>query len=373
MRDALSFFICLFFSQSLVAADIGLSTRALGMGNAYTAVVNNSDAIFYNPAGLAKMGGFRWTILDPAIGTNTYDSYQRYLDIAEDSSDVQQIINDLYGEEITVYSGAKSLLSFGGFAFGAYGLVDGNFLVNNPVFPNIETSYRADYGFVAGAGFDLVPEFLQIGLQARRVTRQGGSVPIGVATIATLNSSTIQDELNKSGIGYGFDWGITMVFPGALKPTLAFTWRDMGNTSFEPTDGATAPEPVQQEQVIGLGLNYESLLMDIRPAIDFRFLNDSGMQLGKKINMGIEFSWPILDIRGGFQQGYYSLGTSFDLWVFRVDAATYGVELGEYPGQLEDRRYMIQLSFDFGIDPGNFSFFKMSRPSTKNHSRKLRR
>jgi hypothetical protein len=148
----------------------------------------------------------------------------------------------------------------------------------------------------------------------------------------------------------------------------------MGNTSFEPnSDGALPPQAVQQEQVIGLGLNYESLFMDIRPAIDFRFLNHSNMQLGKRINLGCEFSWPFIDVRGGFHQGYYTLGASFDLWVFRVDAATYGVELGEYPGQLEDRRYMVQISFDFGIDPGDFSFFKMSRPSVKNHSRKLRR
>ncbi len=373
MKNIVLSFSILIFSITAAAADIGLSTRALGMGNAYTAVVNNSDAIFYNPAGLAKMSGFRWTILDPSIGTNTYDSYQRYLDIAADSSDIESIINELYGEDVTVFSGMKSLLSFGSFAFGAYGVVDGNFLINNPVFPNIDATYRVDYGFVAGGGFDLVPDMLQMGVQARRVTRQGGTVPIGVGTIATLNSDAIQDELNRSGIGYGFDLGMTLQFPTPLKPTVAFTWRDVGNTSFEPNGSNLAPAPVQQEQIIGVGFNYESLLMDIRPAIDFRFLNDSSMQLGKKINMGIEFSWPLVDVRGGFHQGYYSLGTSFDLWVFRVDAATYGVELGEYPGQLEDRRYMIQLSFDFGVDPGSFSFFKLSRPSVKNHSRKLRR
>ena len=84
------------------------------------------------------------------------------------------------------------------------------------------------------------------------------------------------------------------------------------------------------------------------------------MQLGKKVNMGVEFSWPLIDVRAGFHQGYYTLGTSFDLWVMRIDAATYGVELGEFPGQLEDRRYMVQVTFEFGIDPGNFSFFKLS-------------
>ena len=355
------------------AADIGLSVRALGMGNAYTAVVNNSDAIFYNPAGLAKMGGFQWTILDLALGTNTIDSYQDYLNIANGTTSVESTMNNLYGKQATVYGGSKSLLSFGSFALGAYGVLDGSFAVNNPVYPNIDSTYNLDYGFVAGAGFDLVPSFFNIGFQARRVRRQGGNIPIGVSTIATLNSQAIQDQLNRSGVGYAFDWGATLTFPGSLKPTVAFTWRDMGDTSFEPTAGASAPGPIKQEHIVGLGLSYESLLMNIRPTIDYRYLNDSSQQLGKKVNMGIEFSWPVIDIRGGFQQGYLSYGASFDLWIFRVDAASYGVELGEYPGQLEDRRYMVQFSFEFGIDPGSFSFFKMSRPSTKNHSRKLRR
>lgn len=356
------------------AADIGLSVRALGMGNAYTAIVNNSDALFYNPAGYAKMGGFNWTIIDPAIGVNNIDSYQDYLDIAEDSSDVTSIMNELYGEQATVYTGAKSLFSIGGFAFGAYGVTDGNFLVNNPVFPNIDASYRLDFGFVAGFGLDLVDNILSFGVQARRVSRQGGTVPIGVSTIATLNSENIQNEFNRSGVGYGFDTGLILTMPGSLKPTLSFTWRDMGDTSFEPSsDSVLAPNPTKQEQIIGLGLIYESTLMDVKPTIDYRFLNDSTQQIGKKVNLGVEVSWPLLDVRAGFHQGYYTLGTSFDLWIFRLDAATYGVELGEYPGQLEDRRYMLQMSFEFGIDPGSVSFFKLSRPSVRNHSRKLRR
>lgn len=364
----------LLISSNAWSADIGLSARALGMGNAHTAVVNNGDAIYYNPAGLARMSGFNWTIMDPAIGLNNVDSYQDFLDIAEDSSDVNSIINELYGERINLYGGGKSLMSLGSFAFGAYGLVEPNFAVNNPVYPNIDTDYRVDFGFVAGWGLNLVPEMFDIGVQTRRVARQGGSVPIGVSTIATLDSEAIQNELSQTGVGYAFDLGATLSFPGALKPTIAFTWRDMGNTSFQPaTEGAVAPGPIRQEQIVGLGVNYESALMDIRTALDFRFLNDADIQLGKKINLGVEFSWPLIDVRGGFHQGYLSYGASFDMWIFRVDAASYGVELGEYPGQLEDRRYMIQLTFEFGIDPGSFTFFKLSRPSTKNHSRKLRR
>ena len=36
----------------------------------------------------------------------------------------------------------------------------------------------------------------------------------------------------------------------------------------------------------------------------------------------------------------------------KIDAATWGVELGEAPGQIEDRRYMVQLTLELGFDPG---------------------
>ena len=120
-------------------------------------------------------------------------------------------------------------------------------------------------------------------------------------------------------------------------------------------------------------MTFESTLMDIRPAIDFRYLKKTEVPLGQRLNFGIEFSWPMLDVRGGFHQGYYTLGAGFDLWLMRVDAATYGGELGQYPGQLEDRRYMLQITFEFGVDPSNFSFLKLERPSVRQHGRKLRR
>ena len=373
MKSLVVFMLPLILPLLVNAADIGLSVKAVGMGGAYTTVVRDADSLFYNPAGYAKMSGFNWTIFDLALGMNKLDSYQDYLDIAEDTSDVSQIISDLYGENVTLYGGSKSAFSIGGLSFGAYGLLDSNFQVNNPAYPNLFANYNLDYGFFVGWGLELIPNFVQIGMQTRRITRTGGEVPIGPSIIATLDPDQIQDELGRSGTGWAFDWGINLVFPGALQPTIAFTWRDMGNTEFINSSGGLAPNPVKQEHTLGVGLNYESMLMSIRPAIDFRYLNHHQMQLGKRLHVGLEIEWPLLTVRGGLNQGYYTAGASIDLSVLRIDAATYGVELGEYPGQLEDRRYMINLSFDFGIDP-DFSFSSNNSSETvKKHGRKLRR
>jgi hypothetical protein len=365
--------IILLFTHQAKAADIGLSVRALGMGNAYTAIVNDSDSIFYNPAGLAKTKGFSMTLLDPAIGMNNLESYQDFVDIFQNANDVSSLMNDLYGKEVSFYAGAKSLVNIGGFAFGGYGVADVNLAVNNPVYPNIDAKFQLDYAFVGGWGFEAIPDMLHVGVLTRRVVRRGGEIPVGVSTIATLDGDALQEALNRNGIGYALDFGASFTLPMEFNPTISYTWRDVGDTRFLATGGNGAPQPVKSEQIIGLGMSFESLLMSIRPALDFRFVNHSGMQLGQRVNFGVELSFPLIDVRAGFHQGYYTLGAGFDFWLMRLDAATYGVELGNYPGQLEDRRYMLQMTFEFGVDPSNFSFFKMERPSVRQHGRKLRR
>ena len=51
----------------------------------------------------------------------------------------------------------------------------------------------------------------------------------------------------------------------------------------------------------------------------------------------------------------HPLGFGLDLSFIQLDLATYGVELGEYPGQKEDRRYLVQLTMELGFDP-SFNF-----------------
>lgn len=385
LQNAMAFIECVikliatllivFGSRWARAEDIALSVRAVGMGNAFTAIVDNHDSVFYNPAGLAKQSGFGWTILDPAIGINNIDSYSEYSDILDTTGSTANLLNQFYGEAITAYLGGnKTMMNIGGLTFGAYGLSNANFLLSNPAYPSMNAMYNVDYGFVVGWGMEFVPQMFALGLQARKVTRQGGTVPIGVSTLATLNSQDIEDQLNRTGSAYAADLGANLSFPVALNPTFSFVWRDMGMTTFKNDDPTkTPPARVNQEMILGLGFKWDSTLMGISTAFDYRYSNDTDMQLGKKLNFGMEFNFPLLDVRGGFHQGYLSYGASFDMLFMRIDAASYSVELGEYPGQLEDRRYMLQVTFEFGIDP-SLDFAKISRPGAlNNHKRKQRR
>ena len=155
----------------------------------------------------------------------------------------------------------------------------------------------------------------------------------------------------STGTGYAADIGGKIKFPHEWHPTISAAWQNIGNTAFTK-DVEGHPPPTQKSNInLGLGIERELPGVNFAWNLDYRHSNFPGQQqIGKKIHTGIELDFPVIALRGGLSQGYYTAGASIDLWLLQLDAATYGVELGEYPGQHEDRRYIVQLSIELGFD-----------------------
>ena len=85
-------------------------------------------------------------------------------------------------------------------------------------------------------------------------------------------------------------------------------------------------------------------------AADYRLLNETEYQPLRKLNFGVELDFTLLELRAGSREGYYTVGAGIDLGLVRVSAASYGVELGAYPGQIEDRRYVAEVNFRLDLD-----------------------
>ena len=58
---------------------------------------------------------------------------------------------------------------------------------------------------------------------------------------------------------------------------------------------------------------------------------------------------PLLSFQLGYNQRSLTLGTSFDIGILKIAAATYGEELGSYAGQRRDRRYLLSIGSDLSF------------------------
>ena len=346
-------------SDAVILSEGWTSARAMGMGNAYSAVVSNSDALFYNPAGLSRIKGFNWTVFDPHGGINGLDTVQRIQNIAANSSKNQSVANEVsgfYGHPVFAEAGVKTAFTIPNFGVAGYGNSNAGFALDNPAYPNLNLDYFVDYGVTVGGSLDLVPDAVQIGMVARRFNRTGTTETLTAGQLATMNSSQLQQELQRRGTAYAVDVGMLFTSPAPTHPTFSVVWKDLGNTSFSHDSGIGAPQPIPSNMLAGFSFELSAPLISLRPSVDYDYINRSDIASLNKVHIGLELGLPLIDIRAGLNQGYYTAGVGVDFGLLHLDAATYGVELGNYPGQHQDRRYVAQVTFEFGFDPGRFGF-----------------
>jgi len=334
-------------------AEINRSIRALGMGNAYTTIAQDRDALFYNPAALSRVKGFEFVIFDPQLAANGQEIIEDVRSTQSGGS-ISDTLRQYYGKNAWVGGGFKSAFVAKNLGLAVYDSFDIAANFGNPAFPNLNLRLVNDYGFAMGFSFELLP-MTYIGVVGKRVTRFGAELPLGLDTLGTLSDTALREQVNRQGVGYGADVGLLFELPTSVRPKFSFVWKDVGVTKFVASPGANTPPNQRDEMIAGMGLEIESMLVDIRPSIDIKNINRYNEQLGKKVHMGIEFALPFIDVRGGFHQGYYTAGLGVKMGLFKIDAATWGVELGQYPGQHEQRRYAAQLTIELSFDP-DFNF-----------------
>ena len=329
------------------------SVRATGMGNASTAVVEDSDSLFYNPAGLAAVHGFNWTIADPRVGATGAQGYSIYQQYQQNNS-VSSLFESLYGQPLWIGGGGKSAVTIPGFGFSAFANSNAHFELSNPAYPTLGLDYFVDYGFVGGAALEVVPEVLRIGAAFKRVNRTGAQMAVGAATLAQLNTTLLQNQAMNRGTGYGMDLGLQLTVPGPVRPSFGVAWKDIGGTAFSHEQGIGAPPPILSNLTVGAAVVFAVPGLKVTPAIDYRYVDHPEIAMLMKLGMGIEIDLLIWQVRAGLNQGYYTLGAGMDFSLLRVDVSTYGVELGEYVGQMQERRYMAQVTMELDFDLGSY-------------------
>jgi hypothetical protein len=345
--------------------------RPLGMGNAFVAVADDFNALFYNPAGLARLKTWDGELLNPTfeISDNTRGALQDVQGLG--SSDFDETLAFLEDNTGKTHHGALGLtphLIMPGFGFAIGTEVSTTLAVHREISADVDLGPRI-IAPVAVA-FNMFEDRLSVGAGLKLVARAGVDREFSINDIEALSSSkkkkeeaeasgeTVDEESTteladyvEGGVGVGTDFGILFTPIRTFAPTLGLSVTDFGGTPYKKFDvqGEALGTPDLRLPSVNVGLSAKPLEvggMYVLTAVDAHAINQPE-HYSKKFNLGVEWGYgSIIKLQSGLHQGELSAGFEFDVFLLSIRFATYAEQLGTVAGQdddLRDRRYVFQV------------------------------
>jgi hypothetical protein len=246
------------------AFENGLGVRAYGLGQAMTAEASDSTAVFWNPAGLSRVGNGDVGILKYDAFETAFTAGQAAMRVGNIGVGFGYIGASVSGINHTVRTGSRSVETG-------------------------ETSVYAAHGLFLGAG-----------------TQVWGDMSAGV-TVKYL----MEDLAGYQATGFGMDLGLQ--YP-------VFSWLDVGMTvqnliapqmAWNTPSGIREPVRMTVRPGVAMQLSREIRVMS---QVDWR------ESRGTQLLWGAEY-WPMamLVVRGGYNAREFALGTGVKLGGLAVD------------------------------------------------------
>lgn len=319
--------------------------RPLGMGGAFTAVADDENAVFYNPAGLDRVPAWGLGVVNPLVevGEDGLDFARDAQDTDfDDAGEVTDLLRDYVGTSEHYRAALFPHFVMRHLELGVLAQVSATLQPNNRVFPETDVAALQTLSAHLGTGFGFFEGRLRLGAAAKYVQAHRLDEVYTVEHIAAPDfRDRVEDDLEE-GRGFGVDLGAMVTAPVALEPTLGLTVLNVGDTNLG--DAGELPQQIN----LGVSVHHRFSWLEVTGAADWV---DVTTRVGedddpyKRLHFGVESRFPkVLSIRGGLYQGYATLGATVDLWALRLDYATYAEELGSAAGDRADRRHVAQLT-----------------------------
>jgi len=350
------------------------------MGNAFTAVVDDTSAWYYNPAALARRteGEFK-----AYLGAGIDAEYMKFINDIKTASNkptesekidaMTELIEKNYGH--TYYSrlpvlGVEWMRPNWGIAFipadlsidvGIHQQVGPMVNVNAYMDSTLAFSYARD---IKKIGKD---QRWSVGGTLKVVNRVNVSESIIAAELA---SDSKVFDVNDANEGMAIDADIgTLYTPGIpgsgffkflkyMKPTIAIVARNVADQGFKMNMhmiGKQTGEPPKAQRRFDFGTKWD--LPDFwkfepKLSADLRDMGHTNWTWKKGFHAGAELSWKMYNWwkgtwSAGVNQGYWTMGVGARLAWFRADFASWGEEVGTSSVPQQSRRYMLELALEF--------------------------
>ena len=356
-------------AEELYGPDVGVVP--FGMGRAYSAVADDWLALHYNPAGLALVRKLDMQLFDLRVGSNrdVLQSYSNVSDMSKSSSSLADSLNKFSGKHIMATAGNHTQITMPYFAAGLSYDVRADVDMQNLAYPTTFVRYTKDLAFNFGGAVAAGPKKdLRMGVALKFISRVGSMRYLTIDEISGSRAALV-DRFQDKGSGISGTVGMQYRLPGTgrTEVTTSFVWHDIGKTSYGGAFDLTRPTRTNDNMTVGLGVRLpiggrknrrlerrygpDRSASSLTFAADYSHLNISPNveHLPKHFHLGMNLDLPIISLQLGLNQTSLTMGAGFDLWLLRVNFATYGEELGSYAGQRRDRRYLLSIGESFSF------------------------
>lgn len=326
--------------------------RQMGMGGAYTGVVNDETAVLSNPAGLGKIRDTTFTLIDPEVEAGFKVTDVAKLDDASTVTSDQGVLDALKKSPGTPWHTKYQF--FPSLVTTNFGLGVHHQVVTNAEVSSDGTSYRLDYinDYTGALGycFRFFGGIIKLGANVRYVDRT--EVHKDLDPTVKIDMKSIASE----GVGVATDVGLILTSPTQFTPAISAVVHDVGNTVYTLNDGyfnETQTRPATTMQTIDAGFSLFPILSNNnRMTFTVEMHDLTNVQKTedpmRRLHGGIEFNiHDFFFLRAGYHQRYVTGGIELSMLRFQLQASTYGEEIGTWPTTREDRRWVGKFAFRF--------------------------
>ena len=329
-------------------------TIPLGMGGAFTAVADDENAVFYNPAGLDNIQTSSFKLINITADMTYPDFLNMYNSFKSDSNLSGTAQTAAFINTFNTYSGQSLYARVGDYSNYTTHDFSIGLLTNNQVMasanPVVTTNNLAsiatlsDTGVVLSGAYGFMDHHLQIGGTLMGLEQYFLNIPELSAAQASSSGSSILTKNMTNGFGLDANIGAIYHFDLPLNPTIGATIQNIGSADFGA--GGNIPEIINAGVGLDPDIGFGRLLFDIDYDDVGNYLYYTGDSLWLHTHMGIQYQFPaILTLSAGMYQGYPTVGVGVDLWAVEVNATYYTEEAGVVPGQNPDHIISLQVAF----------------------------
>ena len=343
--------------EDAIFPELATSSRALAMGNAFIAKVDDASAAFYNPAGLGTVRyphihfsnfsfetnkGLLTAVTGGAL-TNSFSNISKTLSI----DGMRQLLASQQGT--IAHSRIQALPNFTSryFSVGYLFAKRSRAVMNDTTSATgFEFADRLDTGPYAAVNFSLFGGIFKFGASGIVLYRKEINQSVDPNATITLSSGSY-----SSGIAAIVTGGFKFTLPVTFLPTFALNIHNALDKSFSAS-GAGAPTKIPRSIDVGfsvtpqIGTNTRIHLEANYKDLTYAY---SGVAMTRRFLMGLELDFSrVFFFRLGYGDGFGSAGLGVKSRKLEFDLTTYAVDTtaAAFRGH-EDRRFAFSISSGF--------------------------